>query len=73
MPFAATWMEIIILTEVSQRKTNIMWHHLHTESFKKSKLTSLQNRNRLTKKKKKKNLWLPKGTVKKGDKLGVWD
>ena len=72
MPFAATWMEIIILTEVSQRKTNIMWYHLHTESFKKSKLTSLQNRNRLTKKKKK-NLWLPKGTVKKGDKLGVWD
>ena len=70
MPFAAAWMEIIILTEVSQRKTNIMWYHLHMESLKKCKLTSLQNRNRLTKKK---NLWLPKGTMKKGDKLGVWD
>ena len=51
MPFAATWMdlEIIILSEVSQTKTNI-WHHLYVESnFKKwYKWTYLQNRNRLT-------------------------
>ena len=35
MPFAATWMEleIIILSEVRQRKTNI-WYHLHVESKK---------------------------------------
>ena len=66
MPFAATWMEIIILTEVSQRKTNIMWYHLHTGSFKKSKLTSLQNRNRLTKKKKKKKLMATKGNSEEG-------
>ena len=37
MPFAATWMdlEIVILIEVSQRKTNIIWYHLYVESKKK--------------------------------------
>ena len=36
MPFAATWMdpETVILSEVSQRKTSIIWYHLHVE-FKK--------------------------------------
>ena len=36
MPFAATWMdlEINILREVSQTKTNIIWYHLHVESKK---------------------------------------
>ena len=36
MQFAATWMqlEIIILSEVSQRKTNIIWYHLYMESNK---------------------------------------
>ena len=36
MPFAATWMnlEIIILSEVNQTKTNI-WYHLQVESKKK--------------------------------------
>ena len=36
MPFAATWMdlEIIILSEVRQRKTNIIWYHLYVESKK---------------------------------------
>ena len=30
MPLAATWMnlEIIILSEVSQTKTTIIWYHL---------------------------------------------
>ena len=34
MPFAATWMdlEIVILSEVSQRKTNTILYHLYMES-----------------------------------------
>ena len=51
MPFSATWMdlEIIIVSEVSQRKTNIIWYHLFVES-KKIILTwtYLQSRDRLT-------------------------
>ena len=36
MPFAAIWMdsEIVILSEVSQTKTNIIWYHLYVESKK---------------------------------------
>ena len=47
MPFAATWMdlEIIILSEVRKRKTNI-WYHLNTESERWHKWTYLWNRNR---------------------------
>ena len=34
MPFAAMWvdLEIIILCEVSQTKTDIIWYHLYVES-----------------------------------------
>ena len=34
MSFTATWMylEIITLSEVSQKKTNTIWYHLHVES-----------------------------------------
>ena len=37
IPFEATWMdlEMIILSEISQRKTNIMQYHLYMESKKK--------------------------------------
>ena len=36
MPFSATWMdiEIIILSKVRQRKTNIICYHLYVESLK---------------------------------------
>ena len=50
MPFAATWMqlEMIILSEVSQRKTNTIWYHLYMESKIWHKWIYLWNRNRLT-------------------------
>ena len=37
MSFAATWidLDIIILTDVIQKKTNIVWHHLYAKSQKK--------------------------------------
>ena len=42
-------LEIVILSEVRQRKRNIVWYHLYAESKKKwYKWTYLQNRNRLT-------------------------
>ena len=60
MPFAATWMDIdiIILSEISQRKTNIIWYHLYVESkknstteliYKTEKLTDMENRLTVTK------------------------
>ena len=51
MPLAAKWMELgfIILSEVSQGNTNIIWYHLYEESKKWwYKWLYLQNRNRLT-------------------------
>ena len=49
MPFAATWMqlEIIILSEVKQKKTNTIWYHLYVESKIWHKWTYLWNRNRI--------------------------
>ena len=49
IPFAATWMdlEIIVVSEVRQRKTNVIWYHLYVESKIQYKWTYLQNRNRL--------------------------
>ena len=36
IPFVATWMdlEMIIRSEVSQTKTNIIWYHSYVESKK---------------------------------------
>ena len=48
--FIATGMDprIVILSEVSQRKTSIIWYHLFEESKKFYKWTHLENRNRFT-------------------------
>ena len=50
MPFAETWMDLetIILSEVSQTKTNTTWQHLHVELKICHKGTYLPNRDRLT-------------------------
>ena len=38
LPFVTTWMELqgIMLSVISQRKTNITWFHLYVESKKKN-------------------------------------
>ena len=66
IPFVAMWihLEIIILSEVSQIKTNITYH-LYVESKKMTQMNYLQNRNSLTDtennlmggKKQKKTIW----------------
>ena len=69
MPFGATQMdlEIVILSEVSQRKKNIIRYHLYMESFKKrSKWTYTTEIDSKTENK----LMVVKGDW--GDKLGVW-
>ena len=50
MPFAARWMDldIILLSEVSQTKIDIIWYHLYPESKKKMIQMNLQNGERLT-------------------------
>ena len=62
MPLAATWMdpEIIILSEVSQRKTNIIWHHLYVES-QKNDTNELIYKTEIDSPTKKRNFWLLKG------------
>ena len=39
LPFETIWMDLkcIMLSEISQRKTNIIWFHLYVESEKKTK------------------------------------
>ena len=65
-PFGATWMnlEIIMLNEGSQIKTNIIWYHLHVES-EKYKWIYLQNRNKTQTQK------ATKGKGEVNDKSGV--
>ena len=60
MPFAATWMdlEIIMLSEVSQRKTKIIYH-LYVES-KKNGTNELIYKTETDLQTSETNLWLPK-------------
>ena len=73
MSFPATWMdlEIVILSEVSQRKTNIIWYCFYVESKKLYQWTYLQNINRVTKVENK--LMVTRGWLWWCDELGDWD
>ena len=67
-------LKIIILSEVSQTKTNIIWYHLYVKSKKCYKWTYLQNRNRLTDIENEPMITKGDNKVEGGrDKLGVWD
>ena len=50
MSFVETWMhlEIISLSEVSQKKTNTTWYHLYVETKIRQEKSYLQNRNKFT-------------------------
>ena len=50
-------LEIVILSEVSQRKTSTIWHCLHVESKKVAQMNLLTNRNSH----RCRDLWLPGG------------
>ena len=73
MPFAATWMdlEIIILTEISQTKTNIIWYHLYVESKKMIQM-NLFTKQKYTHRHRKQTHGYQRGGRER-DKLGVWD
>ena len=72
MPFAVTWMdlEIIILNEVSQTKTNMIGHHLYVESKKMIQINLYPNRNKPTDIENK--LLILKGERWGRNKFGVW-
>ena len=63
-------LEMIILSEVSQTKTNIIWYHLYVESKKNDTNELIQNRNRPTDVENK--LMVAEGE-RVGYKLKVWD
>ena len=73
MVFVATMMdlEITILSEVNQRKTNIIWYHLYVESEKWYKWNYLQNKQ--THRHRKQIYGYQRGKVEGRDKLGVRD
>jgi len=72
MPFAATWMdlEIIIVSEASQTKSNIIYH-LYVDSKKMIRMDLFTKQNRLTDPENK--LMVTKGDSRVGrrDKLGI--
>ena len=76
MPFAATWMdpEAIIISEVSQIKTNIFWYCLYLKS-KKKHTNELIYKTETDSQTQKTNLFvITKGKREEGrNKLGVWD
>ena len=71
MPFEATWMDLdaIIVSEVSQTKTNIICHHLYVESKKDTNELIY----RIEIDSHRKQIYGYQRGNKGRDKLGVWD
>ena len=71
--FIATWMnpQIVILSEVRQRKKNIIWYGLCVESKKKNGTNESIYKTEIKSQMQKTNLWLPGG--KRRDNLGDCD
>ena len=63
--------EIMILSEIRQRKINIIWYHLYVNSKKNNTNESIY-KTETDSQIQKANLGLPKGK-EGGDKLWVWD
>ena len=74
LPFPATWMdlEIIILREVSQRETNIIWYACIRSLKIWYKWTYLQKRNRVTDLENELVVTSGEG-LRVRDRLGLWD
>ena len=70
MPFAATWMdlEIVTLSEVSQRKAHTPLYHLHVESKKMIQM-NLFTKQEWTRRHRKKTYGNPRG---KGGEGRIW-
>ena len=67
IPFAATWLDLqmIILSEVSQTKTNIIWYHLYVE-FKKMIQMNLFTKQKQTHRHRKQTYGYQRGKVGQG-------
>ena len=73
MPFAATWLdlEIIILSEVRWKRTNIIYH-LYVESKKMIQI-NLFTKQKQTQRLKQQTYGYKRGKLVGRDKLGGWD
>ena len=60
----------IILSEVSQRKTNIIWHHLYVKSKKMIQMNLFMKQ---THRHRKQTYGYQRGKVGGRDKLGIWE
>ena len=71
MPFEATRvsLDIIILSEVSQRKINIIWYDLYVEHSK----NDTNYKTEIDPQSHRMNLWLLRGREGRRDRLEVWD
>ena len=74
MPLEATWMnlEIIKLSEVSQRKINIIWYDLYME-YLKNDTNELIYKIEIDSQSYRMNLWLLRGGEGRRDRWEVWD